>query len=50
MTKEAIEKRIEELKKQLEQVQANGNALIGAIQDCEYWLKELEKQKEETDG
>jgi hypothetical protein len=39
MSKEAIEKRLVELRKSLEQVQANGNALIGAIQECEYWLK-----------
>lgn len=41
MNKEAIEKRISELRKTLEQLQANGNAVIGAIQECEYWLRIL---------
>jgi len=48
MTKENIEKRIIELQKQLEQINANGNAVIGAIQDCNYWLAELEKDSDET--
>lgn len=37
--------RLLELQKQLEQVQANGNALMGAIQDCKYWLEVLERNK-----
>lgn len=41
MTKEQIEKRIADLQKQLGHAQANGNALVGAIQDCEYWLAQL---------
>lgn len=45
MSKEAIEKRLAELQKELDQVQANGNALIGAIQDCQYWLSEIEKKE-----
>lgn len=45
MDKEAIAKRLMELRKMLEQVQANGNAIAGAIAECEYWLKkELEKE------
>jgi septal ring factor EnvC (AmiA/AmiB activator) len=43
MNKAQLEKRIAELQKSLEQVQANGNALVGAIQDCNYWLKQLEQ-------
>lgn len=42
MDKEQIEKRIADLHKQFEQVQARGNALIGAIQDSEYWLKQIQ--------
>jgi hypothetical protein len=50
MDKETIEKRLTELKKSLEQVTANGNALVGAIQECEYWLKRAEEEeKEKTD-
>ena len=48
MDKERIERRIADLQKQFEQVQANGNALVGAIQDCEYWLKQVEIATDET--
>ena len=38
MTKEALEKRIAELRKFVEQI-------LGAISECEYWLKQLETEK-----
>ena len=41
MTKEQILARIEELKAQAEQLKANLNAVGGAIQDCEYWLEQI---------
>ena len=48
LNKTDIEARLIELKKKLEQeqikfnqAQANGNALIGAIQECELWLTML---------
>jgi hypothetical protein len=41
MDKEVIEKRISDLRSQLEQVKANGNGLIGAIAECEYWLAQI---------
>jgi len=44
MNRESIETRLLELQKQLEQVQANGNALLGAIQDCNYWLEVLKRK------
>ena len=43
MNKEALENRLAELRKSLEQIQANGNATLGAIAECEYWLKVIEK-------
>ncbi len=49
MTVEQIEKRIAELRKNLEAVQANGNALIGAIQDCEYWLSIIAESEDKPD-
>ena len=49
MTKEKIETRIKKLEYDLIQVQANANALSGAIQDCNYWLSELGKE-EKKDG
>jgi len=48
MDKEAIEKRLSELRRELERVQANGNALLGAIQDCEYWLAKLKEKEIES--
>lgn len=45
MNKEQLEKRLIELKTALDQIQANGNATIGAIAECEYWLKQLEDDK-----
>ena len=51
MDKETIEKRIEILKTEkaqalqaAEQMMANVHALNGAIQDCEYWLNEVENK------
>lgn len=45
MNKEAIEARLAELRKSLEQIQANGNATLGAIAECERWLKILEAEQ-----
>ena len=61
--KEALEKRLTELRKELEQLQNNGNALqreleqlqnngnaiLGAIMDCEYWLAQLENEDNENE-
>jgi hypothetical protein len=43
MTKEEIEARIAELEKKLEEIKNNGNAIIGAIQDCKYWIEQITK-------
>lgn len=43
MTKEELEKRIEELKASLRQVESNGNAIIGAIQECKYWIEKIKE-------
>ncbi len=50
MDKETLEKRIAELKQMLNQVEANGNALVGAIQECEYWLAAIAKSKQTGKG
>jgi len=47
MDRAALEFRIAELRKVLEQIQANGNAAIGAISECEYWLAKLDAQEKE---
>lgn len=46
MTEELLKARIVELRKALDQVQANGNALVGAIQECEMWLAKLAEKHE----
>ena len=45
MDKAKLEQRLVELRASLKQVEANGNALIGAIQECEYWLIQIEQPK-----
>jgi hypothetical protein len=41
MTQEELEKRLQDLRKLFEQMTANGNAVAGAIQECEYWLAKI---------
>jgi len=45
MNKEQIEARLAELNKELQQLTANANAVNGAIQDCEYWLAQLDAEE-----
>lgn len=55
MTREKLESRLAELQSEFlraknlyEQSRANVDALAGAIQDCQYWLQELDTKSEET--
>jgi len=48
MTKELVEARLEELKKQRQQLMDNANAFTGAIQDCEHWLTLLTQSSNAT--
>ena len=43
MNKEAIQKQIETLMTQGKQLEVQLHMINGALQDCQYWLKELEK-------
>lgn len=43
VNREALEKRRDELKAELDQAIANVQALNGAIQDCNYWLARIEE-------
>jgi len=45
MSKEKLEKRLAELQTSLKQVEANGNALLGAISECQYWLAQIEQDE-----
>jgi hypothetical protein len=57
ITREMIEQRKADLEKnrdaiqmQIAELEANLNANIGAIADCEYWLGMADKQPEEKPG
>jgi len=43
MNVESLKSRIEFLTAQAKQLELNLHAIGGAIQDCQYWLNELEK-------
>ena len=43
MDKEKLEKRLAELQQTLRQIENNGNATLGAIEECKYWLAQLEQ-------
>lgn len=49
MDKESVKERLSALRAEFDKVQAQGNALGGAIQDCEYWLKQIELKDAEKD-
>lgn len=46
ITKAMIEQRLADYRKDLANLQATVNAISGAVQDCEFWLAELEKKSE----
>lgn len=46
MTKEDITKRRDEYIAQREQLLAQANAVLGAIQDCNYWIEQVDKPVE----
>ena len=43
MDKAKIEARLVELGQLVKQMEANGNAALGAIEECRYWLVQLEQ-------
>lgn len=43
LRREVVEARLRELNAQRDQKIADANALTGAIQDCQFWLAEVEK-------
>jgi hypothetical protein len=50
MTKEKLLARKAEAEKQRDQLVGQINGLIGIIQDCDYWLAELDKPAEVDDA
>lgn len=45
ITRALIEGRMEELKRQQVNLQANLHAVDGALQDCEYWLERIHERE-----
>ena len=45
MNKEKLEKRLADLQQTLRQIENNGNATLGAIEECKYWLAQLEQEE-----
>ncbi len=46
ITRAQIEERLAKLRAEAAQLQANLNAFRGAIEDCEYWLEQVEREGE----
>ncbi len=41
MTEETLKKWLESLEAQRRQMEANLNAIAGALQECQYWLNQM---------
>ena len=50
MNAEKVRARIKELEQQSEQLRADLNAVGGAIQDCQFWLQQLEAEGSSDDS
>ena len=48
MNKASVEARKEDLQRQREQLVANINAVVGALQDCDYWLSVIEEEERQA--
>lgn len=46
ITKEQIQARAAQLQRQAERLQNDLNATLGALQDCNYWLEQLDASKD----
>jgi hypothetical protein len=47
MTKEQLQERIEALRKDRKQSEAMCIMIDGALQDCEHWINQLDKEPED---
>ncbi len=48
MTKEQVVERRTELLAELNQAEANYNAITGGVLDCDYWLEVMAAEEEDT--
>jgi hypothetical protein len=46
ITKETVQKRLQALIQKRDELTANVNAYNGAIEDCQYWLGEIQKAED----
>lgn len=49
ITIQHIERRAAELRKRAEKLQSDLNAVLGALQDCGYWMEQLKGATNEPD-
>ncbi len=49
VTREMLEARLEEYREMATQIQQNLSAMIGAIQDVEYWLEKIDEVTDSDD-
>jgi len=50
MTVDDIKARLQQLQNQQAHLQANLNAVDGAMQECEYWLDRVQEKRIDIDG
>ena len=49
MTELDLKERLEALEAQRRQMEANLNAIAGAMQECQYWLQKIAPEPEQQD-
>ncbi len=51
MIEQALKERLEALETQRRQMEANLNAIAGAMQECQYWLRQVtDKSEQQNDN
>ena len=50
MTELDLKERLEALEAQRRQMEANLNAIAGALQECQYWLHKIADKPEQQNG
>ena len=50
MIEQDLKERLEALETQRRQMEANLNAIAGAMQECQFWLQKIAKEPEQQHG